>query len=105
MIVKIGSKLYDGLTEPIMVILTEEDKKNIGNMHRDATKYCEYPDLMSSREANQFMDVDSGTCRCAYHPGYRVKRRPTGNCNICYFIWTNKVNKQVQKELKKKIKR
>ena len=42
--VKVGNKVYTGEDEPIMVILTEQDKKNIANMFPDATKYCSYPD-------------------------------------------------------------
>jgi len=101
MLVKIGNKLHDGFTEPVMIILTERNKKHIKDMVPDAKKYCEYPDLMSSREANEFMDVDNGKCQCAYHPSYKVKRRPTGNCLVCHFIWAQKVNKQIQKDLKK----
>jgi len=41
--IKIGDKIYDSEKEPIMIILNEEDKKNIKNMSPDATKYCEYP--------------------------------------------------------------
>ena len=41
--VKVGNKIYDGEQEPVMVILSEGDKKNIANMHPDATKYCIYP--------------------------------------------------------------
>jgi hypothetical protein len=42
--VKVGSKIYDGEHEPVMVILSEEDKKNISNMLPEATKYCSFPD-------------------------------------------------------------
>ncbi len=41
--VKICDKIYDSEQEPIMVILSEVDKKNIANMHPEATKYCVYP--------------------------------------------------------------
>lgn len=41
--VKVGNKIYDGENEPIMVILSQDDKYNITNMHPDATKYCSYP--------------------------------------------------------------
>lgn len=42
--VKIGNKIYDGNDEPVMIILSDEDKKNITNMLPTATKYCSYPD-------------------------------------------------------------
>jgi hypothetical protein len=41
--VKVGDKVYDGDDEPVMVILSEQDKLNIANMAADATKYCMYP--------------------------------------------------------------
>lgn len=42
--VKVGDTIYDGEEEPVMVILTEQDKKNIANMHDDAMRYCSYPE-------------------------------------------------------------
>jgi hypothetical protein len=42
--VKVGNKIYDGEDEPVMVILSDEDKKNISKMLPDAYKYCSYPD-------------------------------------------------------------
>lgn len=42
--IKIKDKIYDGEIEPVMIILSERDKKNIANMSKDATKYCYFPD-------------------------------------------------------------
>jgi hypothetical protein len=50
--VKIGDKIYDGAVEPIMIILSKEDKKQITEMHPDATKYCQYPDKKMWRSEN-----------------------------------------------------
>lgn len=44
MIVKIGNKCYDSNQEPIMVILSNDDKELIGSMAPDAFKYCSYPE-------------------------------------------------------------
>ena len=44
--VKVGKKVYDGEKEPVMVILTEQDKENIANMLPDAKKYCVYPKII-----------------------------------------------------------
>ena len=41
--VKVGDKIYDGEKEPVMVILTDDDKENIANMAPEAHKYCAYP--------------------------------------------------------------
>jgi hypothetical protein len=40
--VKVGNKIYDGKKEPVMVILTEGEKKQIAEMGK-AKKYCVYP--------------------------------------------------------------
>ena len=54
--VKVGNKIYDGEKEIIMVILTDKDKENIANMHPKATKYCQYPkDIVSKDEASDWM--------------------------------------------------
>lgn len=42
--VKIGKYIFNSEDQPIMVILSEEDKNNIKNMADNATKYCSYPD-------------------------------------------------------------
>ena len=41
--VKVGNTITDGDHQPVMVILNDQDKKNIQNMHPDCTKYCVYP--------------------------------------------------------------
>lgn len=42
--VKVGNKIYDGEQEPVMVILTKQDKENIANMLPEANRYCMFPD-------------------------------------------------------------
>ena len=42
--VKIRNNIYDGEKEPVMVILSHQDKENIKNMAPDAFRYCAYPD-------------------------------------------------------------
>lgn len=42
--VKLGNAIFDSELEPIMLILSEEDKYNISHMAPEATKYCSYPD-------------------------------------------------------------
>lgn len=41
--VKVGDKIYDGEYEPVMVILSEGEKKQIATMPPNVTKYCIYP--------------------------------------------------------------
>lgn len=55
---KVGSKIYDGEKEPVMVILTEQDKINIRNMIPEATKYCMYPEIISIEEIKKFMKTE-----------------------------------------------
>lgn len=40
--IKVGNRVIDSKDEPIMVILTDQDKVNIGRMDPDCTKYCEF---------------------------------------------------------------
>jgi len=40
--VKVGDKIFDGDNEPLMVILPEDEKKQIANMGT-SKKYCTYP--------------------------------------------------------------
>jgi len=40
--IKVGDKVYNSEDQPIMVILTDQDKENINNMSKDAYKYCQY---------------------------------------------------------------
>lgn len=55
--IKVGNKVYDGEKEPVMVILTEQDKKNIANMLPEATRYCMYPsDEYSIDYIDKWMD-------------------------------------------------
>ena len=55
MMVKIRDKYYDPNKEPIMIILTEQDKNNISNMSPDATKYCCFPHDMEEEDVFEFM--------------------------------------------------
>lgn len=41
--VKVGDKIYDGNDEPVMVILTDQDKSLISNMSPYNNKFCSYP--------------------------------------------------------------
>ena len=54
--IKIGNKIYDGEKEPVMVILTDQDKKNIFDMLPHCTKYSVYPDSYSIDEIKKWMD-------------------------------------------------
>lgn len=56
--VKIGNKIYEASKEPILLILNEQDKKNIANMFSTATKYCAFPDEgYTEEEIREFMKI------------------------------------------------
>jgi len=55
--VKIGDTVYDSEKQPIMVILSNDDKKNIENMLPEATKYCSFPDGVDIQIIKDFMKV------------------------------------------------
>jgi len=55
--VKVGTRVYDGEIEPVMVILSEKDKENIRDMGPRATKYCSYPEGWTDSQAVEFMAV------------------------------------------------
>lgn len=51
--IKVGDTVYDGAKEPVMVILEDQDKRNIANT--DDKKYASYPDSFSIKEIKKFM--------------------------------------------------
>ncbi len=54
--VKVGDKIYSGKEQPVMVILSETDKRNISLMPVGANRYCEYPDDSDLNEVEWWMD-------------------------------------------------
>jgi hypothetical protein len=55
---KIGDTIYDGAKQPVMVILSLEDKQNISNMEPHATKYCSFPEDICPEEIAEFMGIE-----------------------------------------------
>ncbi len=41
--VKVGNKVYDAEDEPLLVMLSREERDEIAHMIPGATKYCVYP--------------------------------------------------------------
>ena len=56
--VKIGDTVYDAEIEPIMLILTPQDKLNIENMLPEATMFCIFPDNIDTKEIKKFMKIE-----------------------------------------------
>lgn len=54
--VKIGDKVFDGNKEPVMVILSDEDKLNIRHMRKTCMRYCSYPEGFDSDEIKEWMN-------------------------------------------------
>jgi len=53
--VKIGNTIFNSLEQPIMIILEEDDKTNIGSMPNSNNKYCSFPEEYDIEEIKQFM--------------------------------------------------
>jgi len=56
--VKVGFETFDGNVQPVMVVLTTQDKKNIANMPPENTKYCHYPDGQAEADVEAFMKTE-----------------------------------------------
>ena len=54
--IKVGNKEYDGVNEPIMVILSEQDKYNISQMPETNYRYAQQPIKMDDKEMSKWMD-------------------------------------------------
>jgi hypothetical protein len=53
--VKVGETIYDSGIEPVMVILTAEEKADIAELDHDETMYCRFPIGMGEDEAGAWM--------------------------------------------------
>ena len=58
MFVKIGDTIYDANDQPIMLILTNEERQQIADMDPDSQgKYCQFPAGSDQSEIEQFMEM------------------------------------------------
>lgn len=55
--VKIGNTIYDSRKEPIMLVLSDQDKENISNMDLNAHKFCSFPNSWDEKEIENFMKL------------------------------------------------
>ncbi len=55
--VKVGNKIYDGEDAPVMVILSDADKRNIANMLPECTKYASFPYGSNDDDMEKWMDA------------------------------------------------
>ena len=53
--VKIKNKIYNSKDEPIMIILTKAEQKQIAGMGENDTKYCSYPAYWTDDEITKWM--------------------------------------------------
>lgn len=56
MMVKVGNRYYDSEKTPVMIILSDDEKSLIKNMG-DNSKLCSYPEDMSAKDIEKFMDI------------------------------------------------
>ena len=52
----IRGEIYDASKMPIMIILSQKDKKNIKNMSDECNKYIAYPDTFSELDVLELFD-------------------------------------------------
>lgn len=52
--VKIGDKVYDSSHEPIMLVLNDKEKWDIGHMQNTDNKYCSFPKNIETKEIEKF---------------------------------------------------
>ena len=55
--IKVGDIWYDGREQPIMVELTDADKRNIRDMPKSNHRYCVYPDTFSPKKIEEWMKL------------------------------------------------
>lgn len=55
--VKVKTKVYDSEEEPIMIVLSEDDKENIRNMLPEETRYCSFPNTINQNKIKKFMKL------------------------------------------------
>jgi hypothetical protein len=53
--VKIGNRIIDSNEQPVMIILSNDEKEMIGNMAGQDLKFCCFPEDSSVEEIEQFM--------------------------------------------------
>ena len=63
--VKIKDTIYDADKEPIMLLLTAQDRLNIIGMHPDASYFCVYPNNMDQAEIDTFVEMKPATVETA----------------------------------------
>ena len=57
MLVKVGDTIHSSSEEPLMIIVTNNEKELIGSMDPHNDKFCSYPGHMSEEEIELFMDI------------------------------------------------
>jgi len=56
MIVKIGSTYYNSTEEPILLILSKEEKSHIANMEENKNKYLSFPSDYNINNAKMILE-------------------------------------------------
>ena len=65
MIVKIGNTYHNSTDEPILLILSKEEKSHIANMAEDKKKYLSFPSNYNINNAKEILEnVPEWILRC-----------------------------------------
>lgn len=57
--VKVGDTIYDAENEPVMIICTDSERKQMAQMPAKLTKYCQFPENMDKEEIKKWMELDA----------------------------------------------
>jgi len=106
--VKIGNKIYDSNDQPIMLILSPEEKALIRDMHPQATKFCSAPDglpaevismFMRELSCKQILKSELQVASLVYGKPFRQCRRADRKKMLRYVINTSDALRRYQQDI------
>jgi hypothetical protein len=81
--VKVGTRTYDAEIEPVMLILTDQDKALIRAMAPEAHRYCAYPEGMEPGAIRRWMNDEQIAVTNPIGERIWIKRDLRGITNCC----------------------
>lgn len=82
--VKLNNIIYDSEKQPIVLVLSQEEKELIGNMSSEDFKFCSFPEDMTIEKVQEFMKMEN-------NPEYQHCKTCCKilNTYVCCFICQN----------------
>lgn len=56
--IKIGNKIYNSEEEPVLIILSDDEKELISDMDKDNYKFCSFPEEYPTENIVEFMKLE-----------------------------------------------